>query len=86
MKVIIPGGSGQIGHLLCRDFLKRDWEVVVLGRGSGGRAPRGARFVSWDAKQAGDWCGELESSDAVINLVGRSVDCRYPAANRSGIP
>lgn len=82
MKVVIPGGSGQVGTVLARAFLARGDEVVVLTRGSGGTA---GRAVAWDGASVGDWAGEVDGADVVINLAGRSVDCRYSAANRHAI-
>jgi len=82
VKIVIPGGTGQVGGILERAFLAKGHEVVVLSRG----APRGgqegtARRVQWDGQTLGDWVGELEGCDAVINLAGRSVDCRYTPSN-----
>ncbi|MBL0044143.1 MAG: hypothetical protein IPP33_07000 [Flavobacteriales bacterium] len=39
-------------------------------------------MVHWDAQSLGAWAGELEGADPVINLAGRSVDCRYTPANK----
>lgn len=79
MKVILPGGSGQVGTILARSFHSRNHEVVVLGRN-----PRPApwRVVAWDPANLGDWTREFDGSDVVINLAGRSVNCRYGDANR----
>ncbi len=76
MKIVIPGGSGHLGGLL-RGFLEAaGHHVVVVGR----RADADAR---WDGRTQGDWTRELDGADAVINLAGRSVDCRYGAHNLS---
>jgi uncharacterized protein (TIGR01777 family) len=82
MKIVLPGGSGQVGTLLARAFAAGGHEVVVLSR-----RPAAApwRVVAWDAATAGDWARELDGADAVINLAGRSVNCRYTAANRKAI-
>src|SRR5258705_12412054 len=82
MKIVIPGGSGQVGQILARHFHAQGHEVVVLGR-----FPRPApwRMVAWDGRTHGDWIADLEQSDVCINLTGRSVNCRYTAANRRAI-
>ncbi len=82
MKIIIPGGSGQVGTILARAFHAEGQEVVVLSR-SPQKAPW--RTVAWDAETLGDWAAELDGADAVINLAGRSVNCRYTPANRRAI-
>jgi uncharacterized protein (TIGR01777 family) len=79
MKVVIPGGSGQVGTLLARAFHADGHEVTILSR-TATVAPW--RVVAWDAETLGDWAAELEGADAVINLAGRNVNCRYNAANR----
>lgn len=78
MKIIIPGGSGQIGMILARSFAGAGHEVVILSRGA--RASVG-RAVAWDARTLGPWADELDGADVVINLAGRNVNCRYNAAN-----
>ncbi len=79
MKVLIPGGTGQIGTILSRGFHKAGHEVVVLSRN-----PKNEdwRVLPWDAETLGDWAAELEGVDVVINLAGKSVNCRYHAKNR----
>jgi uncharacterized protein (TIGR01777 family) len=82
MKVVIPGGSGQVGTLLARAFHGDGHQVVVLSRRP---AQRPWRVVEWDGETLGAWAHELEDCDAVINLAGRSVNCRYTPANRREI-
>jgi uncharacterized protein len=82
MKIVIPGGSGQIGILLSRAFHQEGYEIVVLSRRPG---PAPWQVVRWDAKELGDWTRVLDGSDVVINLAGRSVNCRYSAKNRRAI-
>jgi len=91
VKVVIAGGSGQVGSVLARALSARGDEVVVLSRGSGAAGHEwrlgaaAARAVGWDGASLGAWAGELDGSDVLINLAGRSVDCRYNAANRRAI-
>jgi uncharacterized protein len=80
--LILPGGSGVLGGILARHFHAQGHRVTVLARN-----PKVApwRTVAWDGRALGSWVGELEGADAVINLAGRSVDCRYNKANRQEI-
>jgi NAD dependent epimerase/dehydratase family enzyme len=41
--------------------------------------------VLWDGETPGDWTSEIDGADAVINLAGQSVNCRYNATNRRAI-
>lgn len=82
MKVVIPGGSGQVGMILARHFHSDGDEVVVLSRRSG-TAPW--RIVPWDGRTLEGWASEIDGADVVINLAGRSVNCRYTPANRKSI-
>ncbi len=83
MKIVIPGGSGQVGTILARAFHGDGHDVVVLSRHAGVRP---WRVVAWDGATLGDWQSEIDGCDVVINLTGRSVNCRYTAANRAGDP
>lgn len=80
-KIIIAGGSGFLGQALSRHFSAVDWEVVVLTRRPG-PAISPARQVQWNGESIGEWTRELEGAAALVNLSGRSVDCRYTPANR----
>jgi uncharacterized protein len=80
VKIVLPGGSGHVGSLLSRELVARGHEVVVLSRGA---RPREAttRWLRWDGRTTGPWAAEIDGADAVINLAGRSVNCRYTPAN-----
>jgi uncharacterized protein len=82
MKIVIAGGSGQVGGLLCRALSARGDEVVILSRGA---STLPARVVRWDGQTLGGWATELEGAGALINRAGRSVNCRYGAQNRRAI-
>ena len=79
-RLILAGGSGFLGQALVKHFQALGWEVVVLTRSP--QANRAAREVRWDAETMAEWTSELEGAAAVVNLTGRSVDCRYNEANR----
>jgi hypothetical protein len=80
MKVVISGGSGQVGTVLARAFHRDGHEVVVLSR----RPAKAAwRVLEWDAQTLGDWTTVIEGADVVINLAGHNVNCRYNARNRT---
>jgi uncharacterized protein len=85
MKVVIPGGSGQVGAMLARAFHQDGHEVVALSRSAKAALPGASRVVPWDAATPGDWTREIDGADVVINLSGRSVNCRYNTANRREI-
>lgn len=76
MKIVIPGGTGQVGTILNRALSAAGHEVVLLTR-----RPAHEREVAWDGRTWGPWTGEIDGSDVVLNLAGRSVSCRYTPAN-----
>jgi len=80
-RIILAGGSGFLGHVLARHFLASGYDVVILTRTPKPRAD-GVREIAWDGETPGDWTRELEGAEAVINLAGRSVNCRYHERNR----
>jgi uncharacterized protein (TIGR01777 family) len=82
MRIVIPGGSGQVGTVLARAFHAGGHDVVVLSRRP---VSRPWRVVAWDGMNLGEWQAEIDGSDAVINLTGRSVNCRYNRRNREDI-
>ena len=80
MKIIIAGGAGFLGKELETYFLSLNNEVKILTRN-----PKNKNDVFWDGKTLGDWKSKLENADVLINLAGKSVDCRYTEKNRSDI-
>ena len=83
VKIVIPGGTGQVGKILCRHFLAAGDEVVVLTRNPDTQTA--CRSVQWDGKTLCSWTQELDGVDVVINLPGKSVNCRYGKKNRREI-
>lgn len=80
--IVIPGGSGHLGTLLARELHAKGHRVTVLSRHP---VAQPWRVVEWDGRMVGAWAAELEGAGAVINLAGRSVDCRYDARHREEI-
>lgn len=78
MKIIIAGGSGFLGKSLENHF--KNHEVWILTRN-----PKRPNEIFWDAKTLGDWTKLLEKADVLINMAGKSVDCRYNDKNRAEI-
>ena len=81
LKIVIPGGSGQVGSILARAFRADGHDVIVISRNpnaSGGT-------VVWDGKTLGPWCDDINGADVVINLAGHTVNCRYHKTNRQRI-
>ena len=82
MKIVLAGGSGHLGVLLAEGFLAEGHEIVILTRDP---RPSPWRVARWDGETPGSWVSEIDGSDVVVNLAGRSVNCRYNAANRRAI-
>ncbi len=82
MKIVIPGGTGQVGAVLARAFQRDGHDVAVLGRSP---KPAPWRVVRWNPADRRGWLQEFDGADVVINLAGRSVNCRYTPAHRDEI-
>jgi hypothetical protein len=82
LRIVLPGGSGEVGQMLASHFQQLGHHVTVLTRG-----PYSASWqtVHWDGETVGPWTEYLEGADLCINLAGRSVNCRYTLANRRAI-
>ena len=83
-RLIIPGGNGFCGRVLANWFIQQGWDITILSRRSHYNQP-GTKTVAWDGKTIAAWVEELEGADAIVNMAGRSVNCRYGRANRDEI-
>ena len=79
-RILIAGGSGFLGQLLANFLQPREWDPVVLTRSPSATAK--FKELSWDGRTPGAWTQALEGADAVINLAGRSVNCRSTPENK----
>jgi len=80
MKIIIAAGTGFLGKNLEKYFTEKGNSVYILTRN-----PKRKNEIHWDAKSLGEWKNLLENSDVLINLTGKSVDCRYTDKNKKEI-
>jgi len=80
MKIIIAAGTGFLGKNLEKYFTEKGNQVYILTRN-----PKRENEIYWDAKTLGEWKGVLENADVLINLTGKSVDCRYNEENKKEI-
>lgn len=80
MKIIIAGGTGFLGENLEKYFAEKGSQVYILTR-----RPKRENEIHWDAKTIGEWKNILEQADVLINLTGKSVDCRYHEKNKKEI-
>ncbi|MDB4353985.1 TIGR01777 family oxidoreductase [Akkermansiaceae bacterium] len=79
-KLVIAGANGFLGLYLSRWFLDRGWEVLGLSRSGG--VTEGVTDLRWDGRTLGDWAESLDGAEVLVNLAGRSVNCRYHEENR----
>ncbi|MCC2670882.1 MAG: Cell division inhibitor, partial [Armatimonadetes bacterium] len=83
-RIVLAGGSGFLGQHLASSLAASGFEVVVLARRLQPSTPI-ARWVQWDGASLGPWARELDGAGALVNMAGRSVNCRYDARNREEI-
>jgi uncharacterized protein (TIGR01777 family) len=84
-RIVIPGGTGFIGRKAARHFAALGWDVVVLSRNPEELPISGVRTLPWDGRTLGTWAVEIDGAAAILNLAGRSVNCRYHARNKREI-
>jgi uncharacterized protein (TIGR01777 family) len=83
-RVVIAGGSGFLGQALARALVGKGCEVVVLSRGASQHS-NGIRQLHWDGKMVGEWADSIDGAQAIVNLTGRSVNCRHTSEHRREI-
>lgn len=83
-KLIIAAGTGFLGKALIEHFKDKFEEIVILTRGKS-KTSNSIKYINWDAKTFSGWERELENADVLINLTGKSVDCRYTEKNKKEI-
>jgi len=96
--IIIAGGTGFIGQGLVKYFGK-DNHITILSRRAVNSHNNSynhhvllpadgydVTYRRWDGEHVEKhWSGEFEAADIVINLAGKSVNCRYNEKNKREI-
>lgn len=84
-RIVLAGGTGFLGRNLAATLDRRGYEVVILTRNPSSHEGPG-RAVSWNGRTVeSHWVAELEGARAIVNLAGKSVDCRRTGANHREI-
>lgn len=78
--IILAGGTGFLGQVLETYFENKAYSIKILTRN-----PTQENHIFWDGKNLGEWSNSLENTEALINLAGKSVDCRYTEENKKKI-
>ena len=83
-KLVIAAGTGFLGQVIANHFKDKFEEITILTRAKS-EIKNNSKYVSWDAKTLSGWKHEIENAEVLINLAGKSVDCRYTAKNKKEI-
>jgi len=83
-KIVLAGGSGYLGKVLCEYYRDKAKEIIVLSRGEH-LSHDNIHFQIWDGRSEGEWMKHLRDCDLLINLCGKNVNCRYTKKNREEI-
>jgi hypothetical protein len=83
--IVIAGGTGFMGQSLAYYFQQEtDYNIVILSRQER-PIENGITYLAWDGKTVGEWKEALEGALMLINLAGRTVNCRYHEENKRQI-
>ena len=95
-KIILAGGTGFMGQEMTKYF-GRENRIIILTRQVSEKTNRNdynslsakdlenVTYIKWDGKIAGNWANEMNEADLIINLAGKSVNCRYNEKNKKEI-
>ena len=79
--IVIAGGTGFLGKNLAQHFKSKGDKVIILSRREK-REENGIIYEQWDGATKGNWAEWINKATIVINLTGKSVDCRYTDLNK----
>ncbi len=80
-RIVIAGGTGFFGNYLV-NYFKSNYKISVLTRGKG-FSENGVDYINWDGKSIGDWVNSIEGAKALINLSGKSINCKFTNKNKA---
>ncbi len=80
-KLVIAAGTGFLGTVLLKHFRENTDTIVILSRRQNSSVGN-IKYVHWDAETLGDWKNDIDGADVLINMTGKSVDCRYHKKNK----
>jgi len=96
-KIIIAGGTGFIGEAMTNYFGKNN-SIIILTRAETNNVNNrnhfhalsrevleNVRYIKWDGKAVDKWSEMLDGADMIINMAGRTVNCRYNTKNKKEI-
>jgi uncharacterized protein (TIGR01777 family) len=83
-KIVIAAGTGFLGQVII-DHFAADFDRIIILTRQRSHSVKNMHYVHWNAKTLTGWESELENADVLINLAGKSVDCRYTDANKKEI-
>lgn len=81
-RIVLAGGTGNIGKLLTLILVHLDYQVLILSRKEAKSSHPNIQYIKWDGQSLGIWVQELEGIDTLINLSGKSIQCRFTAENK----
>lgn len=85
MKIFITGGSGFVGRALVAHLTAAGHQVTILSRSLPSTGGANPRLLQGDPGKPGPWQEQVAGHEAVINLAGASIFCRWNPANRREI-
>jgi uncharacterized protein len=83
-RIVLAGGTGFIGRYLSPFLVLKNYEVVLLTRAESDHRSA-IRKAHWDGKTLGEWIEVINGAFGIVNLTGRSIDCRHTPDNQREI-
>ncbi|NGM72710.1 TIGR01777 family oxidoreductase [Sphingobacterium sp. SGL-16] len=81
-RIVLAGGTGNIGKLLTLILIHLDYQVIIFSRRELKSSHPNIRYIKWDGESLGNWVQEMEGIDTLINLSGKSIQCRFTDDNK----